>query len=86
LDHTDARDGYLGVSHAACNLRDGAHKVNGKRRANLVSEQKPYRWSQRWFDDPPAGTIVFLADGTADLCIGNAQWLTIEKDQLNSFL
>ena len=32
LDHNDARDGYLGVSHATCNLRDGANKTNGKRR------------------------------------------------------
>ena len=30
LDHNDARDGYLGVCHATCNLRDGANKTNGK--------------------------------------------------------
>ena len=29
LDHNDTRDGYLGVSHATCNLRDGASKTNG---------------------------------------------------------
>ena len=27
LDHNDARDGYLGVSHAHCNLRAGANKT-----------------------------------------------------------
>ena len=27
LDHNDTRDGYLGVSHATCNLRDGASKT-----------------------------------------------------------
>ena len=31
LDHNDSRDGYLGVSHALCNLRHGADKTNGRR-------------------------------------------------------
>ncbi len=56
LDHTDTRDGYPGVSHASCNLAAGAHKVNGNRRYPPNAEQ-PYRWSQRWFDDPPIGTV-----------------------------
>jgi hypothetical protein len=47
LDHTDTRDGYLGVSHASCNLAAGAQKVNRSRRHPPDVEQ-PYRWSQRW--------------------------------------
>jgi hypothetical protein len=58
VDHNDARDGYLGVSYAAGNLRDGGHKTTGKRRPHPFVQQ-PYRWSQRWFDDPPIGTISY---------------------------
>ncbi len=32
LDHNDTRNGYLGVSHASCNLAAGANKANGRRR------------------------------------------------------
>jgi hypothetical protein len=58
VDHNDARDGYLGVSCAAGNLRDGGHTTTGKRRPHPFVQQ-PYRWSQRWFDDPPIGTISY---------------------------
>ena len=49
LDHTDARDGYLGVSHASCNLRDGANKTNGKRPP--PPPEQPYKWSRRFVND-----------------------------------
>jgi len=52
LDHNDTRDGYLGVSHASCNLRDGANKTSGRRPPDL-SVERPYRWSRRWRDYPP---------------------------------
>ncbi len=42
LDHTDARDGYLGVSHAYCNLRQDANKTNGRRPPDEFVE-RPYR-------------------------------------------
>ena len=32
--------------------------------------EQPYRWSQRWFDDPPIGTIVFLGNGNDEGQIG----------------
>ena len=70
LDHTDARDGYLGVSHASCNLRDGANKTNGKRPP--PQPEKPYRWSQRWYDDPPVGTIVLGHERV--IYLGNGEW------------
>ena len=57
LDHNETRDGYLGVSHATCNLSAGAHKRNRQRRPDERVE-RPYVWSQRWFDDPPVGTVV----------------------------
>ena len=73
LDHNDTRDGYLGVSHAACNLRDGAHKTNGKRRPHPFVQQ-PYRWSQRWFDDPRVGTINYDGGRNPQIYLGNGEW------------
>jgi hypothetical protein len=35
LDHADDRSGYLGVSHASCNLAAGAAKTNRERAAAL---------------------------------------------------
>jgi hypothetical protein len=32
LDHTSDRTGYRGFAHAECNTRDGAYKVNNKRK------------------------------------------------------
>ena len=81
LDHNDARDGYLGVSHATCNLRDGANKANGTRPPQPFVQQ-PYRWSQRWFDDPPIGTIVFLGNGKAEVYAGNDEWQIVRTDTL----
>jgi hypothetical protein len=72
LDHTDARDGYLGVSHASCNLRDGANKTNGKRPP--PPPEKPYKWSQRWYDDPPIGTINLDGGRNPEIYIGNGEW------------
>ena len=57
LDHNPDRDGYLGPSHARCNLSAAAAVTNG-RRPLPPFEEKPYRWSRRWFDDPPVGTIA----------------------------
>lgn len=34
LDHTPERDGYRGVAHASCNVRDGASR--GARRSNIA--------------------------------------------------
>jgi hypothetical protein len=54
LDHNDTRNGYIGISHAYCNLVAGAAIVNGRRAAaaRAANPEKPYRWSQRWFEDP----------------------------------
>jgi hypothetical protein len=86
VDHTDARDGYLGVSHAGCNLAAGAHKVNGTRRHSLDVEQ-PYRWSQRWFQDPPRGTVIYNGTSpTAEVCTGDGQWAEVDKSLLADYL
>ena len=78
LDHSDARDGYLGVSHAGCNLSAGAHKVNGQRRATTGFKEHPYRWSQRWFDDPPIGTINFDGGRNPEIYLGNGEWQPLD--------
>jgi hypothetical protein len=82
LDHRDDGHGWLGPSHKTCNLRSGWESmvsVNGNGREFSVA---PCRWSQRWFDDPPAGTIVFNRDGTIDVCQGNATWITLNQSEL----
>ena len=76
LDHTDSRDGYLGVSHAYCNLRDGANKTNERRHVTTV--ERPYRWSQRWHDDPPIGTVVLGHEHV--IYQGNGDWQPLEDD------
>ena len=66
LDHTAARNGYLGPSHARCNLPAAADKTNGQTTAERFRE-RPYKWSQRWRDDPPIGTIISTANEARDL-------------------
>ena len=77
LDHNDTRDGYLGVSHSTCNLRDGANKTNARRRPGSDG-QRPYRWSQRWFDDPPIGTINYDGGRNPEIHIGNGEWQPLD--------
>jgi hypothetical protein len=73
LDHNEARDGYLGVGHASCNLAAGANKANGRRRPEPYVQQ-PYRWSRRWYDDPPIGTINFDGGHNPEIYVGNGEW------------
>ena len=61
----------MGVSHATCNLAAGAHKVNGQRRPDPYVE-RPYRWSQRWHDDPPIGTINLDGGRNPEIYSGTA--------------
>ncbi len=45
LDHDDTRAGYLGASHAACNLTDGARKGNIAQQRALAARRAMYdRW------------------------------------------
>jgi hypothetical protein len=38
----------------------------------IASAIAPYRWSQRWHDDPPIGTIVFGHERV--IYLGNGEW------------
>ena len=71
LDHNDTRDGYLGVSHATCNLRAAAAVTNGRRDPTRF-EERPYKWCKRWHDDPPIGTIVYCHERV--IYLGNGKW------------
>ena len=72
LDHSDSRQGYIGVSHALCNLRAAAAKTNGRRQPTLIHEdEQPTRWSQKWFSDPPVGTIC-----RDEVYVGDGEWRT----------
>jgi hypothetical protein len=47
LDHADGNgNGYLGPSHSSCN------------RAAPRIYDNVLRWSRRWFEDAPEGTVV----------------------------
>jgi hypothetical protein len=76
LDHRDDGRGYLGVSHSVCNSRAGAFKLLGLNGHGGALVEKPYRWSQRWFDDPPVGTTVVLGDGLVEVHVGGGVWET----------
>ena len=52
LDHRDDRSGYLGPSHASCNLRAAANKTNGTRREQQLI------WSRIWFEPIPPNVII----------------------------
>ena len=80
LDHNDDRAGYLGVSHSYCNLRAAADKSHGRRPSHPQFEERPYKWSRRWFDDPPVGTII-LGGERVQIYIGNGEWQPLDDTE-----
>jgi hypothetical protein len=36
--------------------------------------QQPYRWSQRWYDNPPVGTINDDGGRNPEIYVGNGGW------------
>jgi len=52
LDHRDDRRGYLGPSHATCNLRAAANKTNSKR------TEHPLIWSRVWYEPIPPNVVL----------------------------
>jgi hypothetical protein len=45
-------------------------------------EERPYRWSQRWFADPPIGTTVNAGDSLVEVHVGNGVWHTVARSEL----
>ena len=75
LDHRDDGRGWLGPSHESCNARAGLEKMlKGLNGTGAFVEEKPYRWSQRWFDDPPVGTTVNARNGMVEVYLGGGHW------------
>jgi hypothetical protein len=77
LDHNDDGRGYRGPSHATCNARAGAEKLLGLNGNGAFRDEAPYRWSRRWYEEPPVGTEV-VGDGFADVHVGRGIWQTVE--------
>jgi len=50
--------------------------ANGNR---IGLEERPYKWSQRWSDDPPPGTTVNLGDGLIETYLGHGIWETTPR-------
>ena len=65
LDHRDDRAGYLGASHALCNLRAAAAKTNAIKARTRGSA--PLRWSREWYVPDP-GTVVDYGNGRIVEC------------------
>jgi hypothetical protein len=40
--------------------------------------QLPYRWSRRWYDDPPIGTINFDGGRNPEIYVGNGDWQPLD--------
>jgi hypothetical protein len=74
LDHKDDGRGWLGPSHKSCNARAGWEKMIASNGNRVDLEEQPYRWSQRWSDDPPVGTQVGLGNGMCEVYLGAGQW------------
>ncbi len=54
---------------------DGANKTNARRPPDPYIE-RPYRWSRRFYDDPPIGTIVYGDEQVISL--GNGEWQPLD--------
>jgi hypothetical protein len=78
LDLSDNRDGYVGASHASCNARAGAHKANRNRHRGLLVTRI---WSRRWTDVAESGTVVHLANQSADYYDGD-NWRAVSTREL----
>ena len=37
-----------------------------------------WRWSQRWFDDPPVGTVNLDGGRNPEIYIGNGAWWPLD--------
>ncbi len=82
LDHRDDGRGWLGPSHQKCNSRAGWEKMVASANGGRIGfEEQPYRWSQRWSEDPPPGTTVNISGspGFVELYIGNGVWQTVNR-------
>ena len=84
LDHRDDGRGWLGPSHQKCNARAGWEAMIRSQNGNGYHgalEEQPYKWSQRWSEDPPPGTTVNIsgAPGFVELYIGNGVWQTVNR-------
>ena len=45
-----------------------------ERRRDVTFLERPYRWSQRWHDDPPIGTINYDGGSNPEIYMGDGDW------------
>ena len=82
LDHRDDGHGWLGGSHARCNGRAGWQKMVEQNAGGGPLEERPYKWSRRWHEEPPVGTEVMLGGGLVEVHVGGGVWQTTEVLEL----
>ena len=45
--------------------------------------ERPYRWSQRWYDDPPIGTVNLDGGRNPEIYLGNGEWQPLREGQFD---
>jgi hypothetical protein len=48
--------------------------------------ERPLKWSQRWFEDPPVGTTVNLGGGEVEVHVGGGVWQTAPASDVDDWL
>jgi hypothetical protein len=41
--------------------------------------ERPYRWSQRWRDDPPVGNVNYDGGRNPEIYLGNGEWQPLDE-------
>ena len=79
LDHNDTRDGYLGVSHAYCNLRDGCQQDQRTPPARRSSSSGPTAGRNAGTTTRPSARSTTTAARNPEIYVGNGDWQPLDE-------
>jgi hypothetical protein len=52
--------------------------------SGALLDDRPTRWSQRWFDDPAPGKVVLLGDRLVKVHLGGGHWQTVPRGSVEA--